>query len=206
MNKQQSPVFEETYRKYLAELGRIDIFARADLLGLDPGEGFLRVPLYGREYHVSPTGISDSSGRAVTTAVRVVLCKYLLTCPPELPPHSDRLVTYREFKDAGPLISYFTTNTNKIIETTFAGNVPLLLERALAMGGIAMASETYDLALQFHALPRIPVLLNFNDRDDLFPASASVLYRASAEYFLDMECLAITGTLLAGRLISPGRL
>ena len=76
----------------------------------------------------------------------------------------------------------------------------------MAMGGTVLASETYDLALQFHALPRIPVLLNFNDRDDLFPASVSVLYRASAECFLDMECLAITGTLLAGRLISPGTL
>lgn len=203
---QQSPVFEETYRRYLADLNRIDIFARAGLLGLDRGEGFLRVPLYNREYHVSPSGISDPSGKAVTMAVRVVLCKYLLTCPPELPPLSERLVTYREFKDAGPLVSYFTTNTNKIIETTFAGNVPLLLERAMAMGGTVLASETYDLALQFHALPRIPVLLNFNDRDDLFPASVSVLYRASAECFLDMECLAITGTLLAGRLISPGTL
>ena len=203
MNTQKSPVFEETYRKYLAELGRIDMFARADLLGLDQGEGYLRVPLYGREYRICPSGISDPSGRKVTTAVRVVLCKYLLTCPTELPALSDRLVTYREFRDAGPLISYFTTNTNKIIETTFAGNVPLLLERAKAMGGVALVSDTYDLSLQFHALPRIPVLLNFNDRDDLFPATASVLYRASAECFLDMECLAITGTLLAGWLISP---
>jgi len=50
-------------------------------------------------------------------------------------------------------------------------------------------------------LPRVPVVLNFNDTDDLFPANCSVLYRASAELFLDMECLAMTGTLLAGRLI-----
>ena len=29
----------------------------------------------------------------------------------------------------------------------------------------------------------------------------SILYRASAEQFLDMECLAMTGTLLSGRMI-----
>jgi hypothetical protein len=200
----RSPVFEETYQKYLAELRQTDIFARADLLGLEPEDGYLRIPLYGREYRVSSSGISDPGGREVTAAVRVVLCKYLLTCPPELPPLSDRLVTYREFKDAGPLVSYFTTNTNKIIETTFAGNLSLLHERAALAGGEVLPSETHDLSLKFMALPRIPVLLNFNDRDELFPASASVLYRASAEVFLDMECLAITGTLLAGRLISPG--
>lgn len=199
----KSPVFEETYQKYLAELRGLEIFARADLLGLEAEGDHLRVPLYGREYHVSPSGISDPGGREVSAAVRVVLCKYLLTCPQQLPPLSDRLVTYREFRDAGPLVSYFTTNTNKIIETTFAGRLDLLRERAAVAGGEVLASQTYDLSLRFLALPRIPVLLNFNDRDELFPASASVLYRASAEVFLDMECLAITGTLLAGRLIAP---
>ena len=199
----QSPVFEETYQKYLAELRIVDIFARADLLGIERTGGALAIPLYGREYHVSSAGVTDPEGRNVPPAVRVVLCKYLLTCPAELPTLSDRLVTYREFRDAGPLVSYFTTNTNKIIETTFAGNIPLLRERAAILGGEVLASETYDLSVQFHALPRIPVLLNFNDRDDLFGATVSILYRSSAECFLDMECLAITGTLLAGRLIKP---
>jgi len=200
---QQAPVFEETYQRYLGRLRAIDIFARAELLGIGRDEGFLRIPLYGREYHVSYDGISDPTGAEATAAVRVVLCRYLLTCPDELPPLSERLVTYREFKDAGPLVSYFTTNTNKIIETTFAGRMPLLLQRAGSLGGERLVSDTHDLSLRFVALPRIPVLLNFNDRDDLFAASASVLYRASAEVFLDMESLAITGTLLAGRLIRP---
>ncbi|KGO34028.1 hypothetical protein JT06_10750 [Desulfobulbus sp. Tol-SR] len=203
MSMQQAPVFEETYQRYLVKLREIDIFARAELLGVGREEGILRVPLYGRQYHVSYDGITDPTGAEATPAVRVVLCRYLLTCPDELPPLSERLVTYREFKDAGPLVSYFTANTNKIIETTFAGQIPLLLQRAERLGGVRLDSTTHDLSLQFAALPRIPVLLNFNDRDDLFAASASVLYRASAEVFLDMESLAITGTLLAGRLIRP---
>ena len=44
-------------------------------------------------------------------------------------------------------------------------------------------------------------MLNFNDRDDLFPPACSVLYRKSAESYLDMECLAMTGTLLCGKLL-----
>jgi len=51
-------------------------------------------------------------------------------------------------------------------------------------------------------LPRIPVILNFNDSDDLFPATCSILYQESAQHYLDMECLAMTGTLLAGKLLS----
>lgn len=200
---QRSHIFEETYQLYLRELVHTDFAARADLLGVKSENGGVRVPLYDRDYFVSKEGISDPDGLEVNPAVRVVLCKYILTCPAKLPTLSDRLVTYREFKDSGPLISYFTTNTNKIIETTFAGNVSALRQSSQLLGGEVKTSETYDLSIQFHALPRIPVLLNFNDRDELFPATASILYRASAECFLDMECLAITGTLLAGRLIRP---
>lgn len=200
---QQSHVFAETYQFYLEELSKIDITAKADLLGVRVENGTLRIPFYNREYLVSKARITDSDGKAVIPAVQVVLSKYILTCPMELPPLSDRLVTYREFRDAAPLISYFTTNTNKIIETTFAGNISALRERCLAIGGEIKPSETYDLSVQFFAFPRIPVLLNFNDREELFAATASLLYRASAECFIDMECLAMTGTLLAGKLIHP---
>lgn len=200
---QQSHVFAETYQLYLAELKKIDIIAKADLLGVRVENGSLRIPFYDKEYLVSQDAVTDMNGREINAGLRVALCKYVLTCPLELPQLSDRFVTYREFKDAAPLISYFTTNTNKIIETTFAGRISALRERSLAIGGEICASQTYDLSVQFHAFPRIPVLLNFNDRDELFPATVSILYRASAECFLDMECLSITGTLLAGKLIKP---
>ncbi len=200
---QQSHVFAETYQFYLEELCKIDITAKADLLGARAENGSLHIPLYDTEYLVSREAITDADGREINPGLQVLLSKYILTCPMELPPLSDRLVTYREFKDAGPLISYFTTNTNKIIETTFAGNISALRERCLLIGGEIRTSQTYDLSVQFYALPRIPVLLNFNDRDELFAATASILYRASAEWFLDMECLSITGTLLAGKLIHP---
>ncbi len=200
---EQSHIFAETCQWYLGELAKIDLACRADLIGVMFENGALRVPFYDREYLVSGEGITENSGREISPAVRVVLCKYIMTCPAELPVLSDSLITYREFKDAGPLISYFTTNTNKIIETTFAGRLNALRERSVTLGGEIQTSQTYDFSVQFHALPRIPVVLNFNDRDDLFPANASILYRASAECFLDMECLAITGTLLAGLLIRP---
>jgi dienelactone hydrolase len=53
----------------------------------------------------------------------------------------------------------------------------------------------------FEMLPRVPVFFRFNDRDDLFPAQTSILFRQSAEKHIDMECLAIGGTYLTGLLI-----
>ena len=199
---QRSPVFEETYRNYLQQLENIDYIGRAETLGAEIKGSALEIPLYDKVYRISDSSIDDVHGGSVTPAVQVILCKYVLMCPGEVPAAEDKLMTYREFKNAGPLISYFTTNTNKTIETTFADRLEDLSKQAHKLGGYMQENESYDLSIEFSALPRIPVIVNFNDRDDLFPAACSRLYRASADRFLDMECLAMTGTLLAGKLIS----
>lgn len=204
MKTQQSRVFAETYQSYLAEIRKIDFLSRAEVLGAVAEDGALIIPLYDKVYTFTREGITAPGGERLTPAVQVMICKYILFCPAELPVDMGELVTYREFKDSGPLISFFTTNTNKTLEATFSGNINWLRERALAVGGKAVSSEIYDLALQFHAFPRIPVYLNFNDCDDTFPAACSILYRSSAPLFLDMECLAMTGTLLTGKLIGSG--
>ena len=54
---------------------------------------------------------------------------------------------------------------------------------------------SYDLAMQFDALPKVSVLLLFNDKDAEFPAQSSVLFEKRAEKYLDMECLAMVGML-----------
>ena len=198
---EKSAVFEQTYRHYLAEIGTIDYLARADLLGVEADGEKLIIPLYNRTYSVSPTGINPRGGAALNDAVRVILAKYVLTCPDQLPPLSSKWMTYREFRDAGPLVSYFASKTNKSIEQHFSGARAHLENGCRALGAQFEDNDSYDLSARFQALPRIPVVLNFNDADDMFPAACSILYQASAELFLDMECLAMTGTLLAGKLL-----
>ena len=202
MSVERSRVFDETYLRYLEEIQKLDFLAKAEILGVKAANGALKIPLYDKIYHFGSTGIISDNCEVPTPAVRVMICKYILTCPLELPKLSETLVTYREFKDAGPLISYFATNTNKTLESTFSGNVAGLRKRGEEIGGKVLDSDTYDLSLEFHAFPRVPVILNFNDRDDLFSATCSVLYQSSAAHFLDMECLAMTGTLLTGKLIA----
>ena len=195
-----SAVFETTYRQYLEQLAAIDYMARADRLGAEPLEKSLQVPVYGRTYTVSRDGVMDTEGHQANFAISVVLCCYVLQCP-EAVPEAGGWMTYREFRDAGPLVGYFQANTQKVIETAFSGNSIGLQEACRHLGGQSFDDgSSYDLSMTFDFLPRIPVLLRFNDRDSEFPAQCSIMFPQSAEAFLDMECMAIGGTLLAGTL------
>jgi hypothetical protein len=64
----------------------------------------------------------------------------------------------------------------------------------------------YDLSVRFEALPRVSLLLLFNDRDDEFPAGCKVLFNQHAETYLDPESLAMTGSFLAKQLHRAGEL
>ena len=57
--------------------------------------------------------------------------------------------------------------------------------------------------MQFKALPKIPVLLLFNDADNEFAAQCMVLFERRAENYLDMECLAMVGMVLFEYLKPP---
>jgi hypothetical protein len=197
----RAAVFETTLEDYLTQIGDIDLVSRAETLGATPREGALILPLYGIPHRVSKEGVFDAGGKKANFTVSVVLCRYVLQCPATVPTPGG-WVTYREFRDAAPLTGYFTTNTNKVIETTYAGNLFALEDACHRIGGRLVEEPSFDLAAAFDLLPRIPVYFRFNDRDDEFPPQSSVLFRQSAEHYLDMECLAIGGTLLTGLLIN----
>lgn len=206
MANSRAQVFEQTYQGYLEQLQAIDYFAKAEPLGVAIQDSKLLIPIYDQLYTLGPEGIHSLNHGPVTPAIRVMICKYVLTSPAVLPELDTALVTYREFKNSAPLLSYFANNTNKTLQTQFSGDLTGLKKRGIELGGKIQPSEGYDLTLCFSAFPRIPVLLNFNDADELFPAICSLLYQSSAALFLDMESLAMTGTLLAGKLIGKNRL
>jgi hypothetical protein len=196
----RAAVFDTTLEDYLTQIGAIDLVSRAETLGATALEGTLVLPLYGIPYRVSNEGVFDAGAQKANFAASVVLYRYILQCPAAVPAPGG-WVTYRDFRDAAPLIGYFAANTNKVIETTFAGKRAALEDACRRIGGRILEEPSFDLAVTFDFLPRIPVYLRFNDRDDEFPAQSSVLFRQSAECYLDMECLAIGGTLLTGLLI-----
>jgi hypothetical protein len=125
--------------------------------------------------------------------VSVILCKYLLLCP-LIEPLGGNWLSYKDFKDAAPLIQAFSNTVTQPIAETFSNRLAELNVAGNKIGGYPPTDEyPYDLAMQFDALPKIPILLLFNDKDDEFPAQCSVLFEKRAEKFLDMECLAMVG-------------
>lgn len=200
MHPPRSEVFAKTYQEYLRQIREIDYLAKADILGLDRVGDTLRIPIYNSTYWFSESGIAADDGRELSVPLQVIICKYILHCSLEPVLSENRLQPYREFKDAAPLVSHFTTNTTQRLEKNFGGKVDELRQRCAGTGGESLETEVYDLSFRFYALPRIPVILNFNDSDELFPAACSVLYNTSAANYLDMECLSMTGTHLSGIL------
>ena len=193
---EKSSVFEETYANYLSQIGGLDFKQIADRLGAEMVGEELIIPFFGKPSRISAAGISEPSGGRPNFSVCVVLFKYLLMCPDHDPAEND-WVSFKDFKDSAPFAGAFFNYTEVPLAKYFSGR---LKDMEAACHGIQghppAASFSYDLCMQFNALPKIPVLMLFNDADEEFPAQCAVLFERRAENYLDMECLAMVGMLL----------
>jgi len=197
---QKSEVFEQIYREYLKKVSRIDLNWVKDRLGLNLTGGDVIIPFYGVPHRISTQGITDDQGRRPSHSVNVILCKYLLMCP-EIEPTESDWVTYKDFKDAAPFAGGFLNNAEKPIGRMFSGRLSDLKQACGKLSGCPVDLDiASDLVIRFDALPRIPVLMLFNDLDEDFPAQCSLFFERRAEKYLDMECLAMTGWAISERL------
>jgi len=189
--------FDEIYRDYLDQVSRLNLAKMKDRLGLTmQGEDAI-IPLFGREHRVGAQGISNSHGQRPSHSVSVVLCKYLLMCP-EHDPVDSRWVAYRDFKDAGPFVQGFRANAEAQISRKFSGRKGMLEQECGRLSGRPVQEDfPSDVRMRCDALPKVPILMLFNDRDEEFPAQCSLLFERRAQEYLDMECLAIAGWILA---------
>lgn len=193
---EKSSVFEETYNNYLVQIAELDFNKIADQLGAEMIGDELIIPIFGKPHRISAEGISDPSGNRPAFSVCVVLFKYLLLCPDHDPLEKD-WVSFKDFKDSAPFAAAFVNYTEAPLAKYFSGRRKDLESACQGIHGHPPAATfSYDLCIQFKALPKIPVLLLFNDADDEFAAHCMVLFERRAENYLDMECLAMVGTLL----------
>ena len=192
----KSQVFEQTYNGYLSRIGKLDFAFLAKNLAVQASGDELIIPFFGQSYRVSSKGIKDPAGKQPHLALSVILCKYLLMCP-LIEPLGGNWVSFKDFKDAAPLVQAFYNTVTKPITERFTGQ-PAALEKAAGYIGCYAPREAYpyDVSLQFDALPKVSGLLLFNDADAEFPAQCTVLFERRVEKYLDMECLAMVGMLL----------
>lgn len=198
--KVENTVFEKTYSDYLKQIEGRDLELIGSRLGLSFVEDALIIQLLGESYLVSGNGIYDEKGKKPGFERCVILSKYLLLCPDRLPEKYD-WTAFRDLKNAGPLEKYFRNDVEMKITRFFTGK-PGLLKRAIEEldGKRPDIDLNYDLAAKVQLLPKLPVIITFNDEDDEFPAACSVLFENHAESFLDAESLAILGNVFAVKL------
>jgi hypothetical protein len=193
---QKSSVFEETYRHYLSQIAELDFYKIADQLGAEMVGDELTIPVFGKPHRISAAGISGPSGSRPNFSVCVILFKYLLLCPDHDPVGND-WVSFKDFRDSAPFAGAFVNYTEAPLAKYFSGHLKDLEAACRGIHGHPpIATFSYDLCMQFNALPKIPVLMLFNDADKEFPAQCMVLFERRAEDYLDMECLAMAGMLL----------
>jgi hypothetical protein len=193
---EKSSVFEETYINYLAQIGRLDFKKIADQLGAEMVGDELIIPFFGKPHRISAEGIIDPSGNRPNFSVCVILFKYLLLCPGHDPVENE-WVSFKDFRDSSPFAGSFINYTEAPTAKYFSGRVTELEIACDKISGHPPVTKfSYDLCMQFDALPKIPVLMLFNDADDEFAAQCAVLFERRAENYLDMECLAMVGMLL----------
>lgn len=197
-----STVFEKNVQAYRAQLAEIDFASIETRLGLGKDGGRMFVAFFNRRYFVSNEGIVDDSGNRPDYMTFVILAKYILLCPDRS--HDDtEWVSFKDFKRASHFtnVNIFASDTERAVEQHFSGRLNALAGACEALGGSHGQLElAYDLSMQFAALPRISLLLLFNDGDEEFPAKCTVLFQKHAEYYLDPESLAMTGACLAKKL------
>lgn len=196
----RAAVFDETYASYLSQIAKLDLCALHKPLGFEMDGDSAVMPLFDQTMRVGKDGLADEGGHTPGLSASVVLCKYLLMAP-KVPPDPGPLKTFKDFADAAPLIHFFSQNVEGQIARSFSGHASRLIAACGETGGEPYANDwAYQVKFRFSGLPRIPVILLFNDAEEGFDAQCTFLFRSSVQYYLDMESLAMMGGLLAGSL------
>jgi len=203
-----SPVFERHYKNYLARLAGLDFSAvgpaaGADVLGAN-GTPALSMAYFTSKYTITGQGITGPAGNPAAYDVCAILSRYLIMASDRSKSSSPPVAgvgewtNFRDLREAGPLTVYFRDNVEALICGDLAGNASRAALALAGLGGtVPDLGARYDLMLEFRGLPHIPMLLLFNDAEEMFPASCSVLFRSDVDSHLDAECIAMMGYRLA---------
>ena len=198
--KKTAPVFTETYQQYLEKIAAIDLTTVKDRINISVDNQTAVIPLLNQSFRVSPSGIFDENGKPAGLPVCVILSRYLLMAP-DIPVPRNKWSAFRDFPGSGPLTVYWKNEVEMKITSRFSKDRDDLHRACRALRGRPPEEEfPYDLSQAFLLLPRISALLLFNQQDDEFPASCSVLFSRHADRYLDIESLAILGSFFAGAL------
>jgi hypothetical protein len=170
---------------------------------IEEGQGRLQVRFFGQPYTVtwSDLEVFDPTGQRCSNPVQAVLLQYLVLA--DGTPLAQQWVSLRELPNGAFYERAFQSYSGNLVARAFKSDIDAFREAALQLGGEPLALG--DAAFRFWALPKIPLALVYWSGGEEFPASAQVLFDASAGHYHHLEMLAHLGAMLCDRIIAVHR-
>jgi hypothetical protein len=186
--------------------------ARRDLELLDPTwiasrsgctysypEGSLFVPFFGETYRVKPdTGeVLRQDGSTAGAREALVVLHYLINA--DAAAVREEWVAYRDLPGARTHEPAFISDVERPLSQGLSGRLEELQAWSQRHG--RPVDIPGDIAAVWDALPHLPLLVIFNERDEEFPASARVLFDITAADYLPTEDLSVLAEIAAMRIL-----
>ena len=164
-----------------------------------PGPDRIAVRCLCRDYLISYPGgaVSTASGEPVDEHLAILLLLYLTEAGGRL--LEGRWIAFEQISGGAGYIGSFRGRVVGPLLRTFGQRPEALLEAAAGLDGSSL--EMGDAAVSLAALPRVPIAFILWRGDDEFAPSASVVFDASVEGYLDAEAVTVLAEHATRRMI-----
>ena len=183
------------------EFGRMDPSWMASRSGSSysySGRSF-SLPFCGEDYAVSFPGgaAARADGRPAGAREELIILHYLSRAGGAKA--RGEWISYRDLPGARYHEAAFFAEVEQPLSRGLSGRLDSL--REWARRNARLLELPGDVSLAWEVLPRVPLLIIFNEADEEFPASARVLFDATAPDYLPTEDLSVLAGLAAFRLL-----
>jgi hypothetical protein len=165
---------------------------------LDDQGTSLEITFLGEAYQVSlPDFEVTLDGRDVHITDRILLLHYLQLATGRSA--AGEWTGFEQVPGGELYLRNFRARSVDRLLRSFGESDEKLPAAAESLGGRKL--DLADISYELLAMPRVPVALTFWRGDDEFPASANLLFKASATEYLSTEDMVVLAGVIAGRLI-----
>jgi len=148
--------------------------------------------------------VFNDSGAEETPRLAALLLHYLLASTKLPSVLTGREIEFRSLPGGMSYIGPYSGRTIARLIREFDDEIGLLRSAALSLRAELCEGEG-DLAFSVEVLPQVPVKIIFWQKDEEFPARATILYDASIAEALTTEDVVVLTEALVGELIRRGR-
>lgn len=166
------------------------------------GQGEFHLAVWGRPVRLAyPDFIAcNPAGKEAGLGTQGLVLYYFVTA--DGAPLAERWISFSELADGRFYNQAFQGYSGGELARHFGNDLAAFAAAAHRLGG-EPPGQTWpgDAAFRFQVLPRLPVLVVAWQGDEDFPASYQVLFDAAANHYLPSDVCAITGGMLARKLM-----